>query len=116
MKLRDLQFATKNAKKRTPRGRKVIASSLQQFGAGRSVLIDRDGKVIAGNKTAEQAAASGIEDVIVVQTDGLRSWRGQRRTLDPPVTRVGKMVLYSVKELERFMEERTQGNRGNRGT
>jgi len=27
----------------------------------------------------------------------------------PPVTRIGKLVLYSVKELERFMEERTAG-------
>jgi len=25
----------------------------------------------------------------------------------PPVTKVGGMVMYSVKELERFMEERT---------
>ncbi len=27
----------------------------------------------------------------------------------PPVTRIDRMVLYSVKELERFMEERTEG-------
>jgi hypothetical protein len=42
-----------------------------------------------------------------VSASTLRSWRGKRRTLGPPVTRVGKMVLYSVRGLERFMEERT---------
>jgi hypothetical protein len=42
-----------------------------------------------------------------VSASTLRSWRGKRRTLGPPVTRVGKMVLYSVKGLEQFMEERT---------
>jgi hypothetical protein len=46
-----------------------------------------------------------------VSASTLRSWRGKRRTSGPPVTRVGKMVLYSVKELERFMEERTVGRR-----
>ena len=46
-----------------------------------------------------------------VSASTLRSWRGKRRTSGPPVTRVGKMVLYSVKELERFMEERTVDRR-----
>jgi hypothetical protein len=42
-----------------------------------------------------------------VSASTLRSWRGKRRTLGLPVTRVGKMVLYSVKELERYMGQRT---------
>jgi len=37
----------------------------------------------------------------------LRSWRGKRPLTGSPVTRIDRMVLYSVKELERFMEERT---------
>jgi len=55
----------------------------------------------------EHAAAKRLG----VSASTLRSWRGKRRTSGPPVTRVGKMVLYSVKELERFMEERTEGRR-----
>ncbi len=51
----------------------------------------------------EHAAAK----LLGVSASTLRSWRGKRRTVGLPVTRVGKMVLYSVKELERFMEERT---------
>jgi DNA-binding transcriptional MerR regulator len=51
----------------------------------------------------EHAAAK----LLGVSASALRSWRSKRRTLGPPVTKVGKMVLYSVKELERFMDERT---------
>ena len=81
LKLSDLQFDTKNANKGNARGRKVIASSLEQFGAGRSVLIDRDGKLIAGNKTVEGATAAGIDDVIIVQTDGTQLVAVQRTDL-----------------------------------
>jgi hypothetical protein len=81
MKLSDLKQDTMNANKGTPRGRKVLASSLEQYGAGRSVLIDRDGNLIAGNKTAQQAANAGIEDVIVVQTDGTQLVAVQRTDL-----------------------------------
>jgi hypothetical protein len=55
----------------------------------------------------EHAAAK----LLGVSASTLRSWRGKRRTVGPPVTRVGKMVLYSVKELEQFMEERTVAKR-----
>jgi hypothetical protein len=81
MKLSDLKQDSKNANKGTPRGRKVLASSLEQYGAGRSVLIDRDGNLIAGNKTAQQAAHAGIEDVIIVQTDGTQLVAVQRTDL-----------------------------------
>jgi hypothetical protein len=42
-----------------------------------------------------------------VSVSALRSWRGKRRHSGPPVTRMGKMVVYSVKELAGFAEERT---------
>lgn len=48
----------------------MIESSLREFGAGRSVLVDRDGNLIAGNKTAANALKAGIEDAIIVETTG----------------------------------------------
>jgi hypothetical protein len=42
-----------------------------------------------------------------VRVGTLRRWRSKRPPCGPPVTRMGKMVMYSVRELERFMEERT---------
>ena len=37
----------------------------------------------------------------------LRSWRSKRSPSGPPVTRMGKMVMYSVKGLDQYMEQRT---------
>ena len=87
MKLSDLKPDAKNANRGTIRGRKAVAESLSRFGAGRSVLVDKDGKLIAGNKTAEQAAAAGLQDdVIVVQSDGSKLVVVQRTdlSLDDP--------------------------------
>lgn len=82
MNVSDLKFDARNANKGNKRGREAVGKSLEQFGAGRSVLIDRDGNLIAGNKTAEQAAASGITDVIVVETDGSQLVAVKRTDLD----------------------------------
>jgi len=72
----------KNANKGTKRGREAVAHSLKEFGAGRSVLIDSKGRLIAGNKTASEAQAAGIDNVIVVKTDGTQLVAVQRTDLD----------------------------------
>ena len=59
-----------NANKGTEYGQHLIENSLRKFGAGRSILIDRNNRIIAGNKTAEKAADIGFTDVLVVEVDG----------------------------------------------
>ena len=81
-KISDLLLDERNANKGTERGNAMIEQSLRQYGAGRSVLIDKKGRVIAGNKTLENAAAMGLEDLIVVQTDGQKVVAVQRMDLD----------------------------------
>jgi hypothetical protein len=56
LSLSDLKPDPQNANRGTDRGRDALARSLREYGAGRAVLIDRRGCVIAGNKTVEQAA------------------------------------------------------------
>ncbi len=80
--LKDLVPDDKNANRGTERGREMIGESLRRFGAGRSVLVDRKGKLIAGNKTVENAAAAGLKNVIVVPTDGTQLVVVQRTDLD----------------------------------
>lgn len=58
-----------NANAGTDRGRAMVAESLRECGAGRSILADRDGVVIAGNKTLEAAQELGLP-VRVVDTAG----------------------------------------------
>ena len=44
--------------------------SLNELGAGRSILIDKNGNIIAGNKTQEAAIKAGITKVRVIETTG----------------------------------------------
>jgi site-specific DNA-methyltransferase (adenine-specific) len=78
----DLIPDDKNANKGTPRGRALIEDSLRKLGAGRSVLTDRNGKLIAGNKTSEVAVGELGMDTIVVETDGTKLVVVRRTDLD----------------------------------
>jgi DNA modification methylase len=81
-KIKDLTPDHKNANKGTRRGSEMVEDSLRKYGAGRSILIDKHGRIIAGNKTVEQAGQIGLEDVIVVRTDGSKIVAVQRTDLD----------------------------------
>lgn len=61
-----------NANKGTVRGRGMLAKSIGDVGAGRSLVVDRNGLVVAGNKTREALNEAGMKDAIVVETDGQR--------------------------------------------
>jgi hypothetical protein len=54
-----------NANKGTKRGRELLEQSLKELGAGRSILVDKDGNVIAGNKTLEMAQKLGLKVRII---------------------------------------------------
>lgn len=61
-----LQQDDKNFNKGTKKGRKLIDKSIRKFGAGRSILLDKNNRIIAGNKTQELARDAGIKKVIVI--------------------------------------------------
>lgn len=73
---------SKNANLGTERGNAFIERSIREYGLGRSILLDKKGRIIAGNKTVENAGALGIEEVQVIQTDGKRIIAVQRMDLD----------------------------------
>lgn len=77
----DLQLDKANANRGTQRGRAMVEASLREAGAGRSILADRDGRVIAGNKTLGAATEIGLK-VRVVETDGTELVVVQRTDLD----------------------------------
>jgi DNA modification methylase len=72
----------KNANKGTKRGRELLEASLEKYGAGRSVVVDRNNRVIAGNKTVEAARIAGIESIAVIETDGSSLVAVQRADMD----------------------------------
>ena len=90
----DLKRDRKNANRGTKRGRSLLEHSLREYGAGRSVLLDRHGNVIAGNKTVDAADRLGITNVIVVPTDGTSIVAVQRTDLDIDSAR-GRGLAYA---------------------
>ena len=68
--LKDLKPDPRNARKRTDRSASLIKESLQRFGAARSIVIDEDGRILAGNGTVEGAKAAGISKVRIIETEG----------------------------------------------
>jgi DNA modification methylase len=81
LRLSDLRSDPHNANRGTDRGRAALERSLHEYGAGRAVLIDRHGTIIAGNKTVEQAKRLHIP-LRVVKTDGQHLIAVQRNDLD----------------------------------
>ena len=70
-----------NANRGTDRGRDALRRSLEDYGAGRSILVDARGRILGGNKTAEQAKELGLP-ITVVPTDGQQLIVVQRVDLD----------------------------------
>lgn len=81
-KLSDYQQDPANANAGTERGVYMLEHSLEQFGAGRSLLADKNGVLLAGNKTQQSASDLGITDVIEVETDGTQLVVVKRTDLD----------------------------------
>lgn len=59
----------KNFRKHNKRNKEVIERSLKQCGAGRSILLDNEGGIIAGNGVYGQAEKMGLP-VRTIETDG----------------------------------------------
>jgi DNA modification methylase len=70
IKLAEIRLDERNANLGTKRGRDFIEGSLKKYGLGRSILLDRNGSVIAGNKTLEAFKAAGGKELVVVGTRG----------------------------------------------
>lgn len=82
-----------NANKGTLRGLAMLEDSLQELGAGRSILVDKNNRVIAGNKTQQAAIDAGMSDAIVVPTDGKQLVVVQRVDIDLDSPRGRKLAI-----------------------
>ena len=94
-KISDLIPDGHNYNKGTEFGAALIEKSIRTLGAGRSILLDKKGRVIAGNKTLEGIVQAGFddEDIIVVKTNGKQIVAVQRTDLDLDTKRGKEMAL-----------------------
>lgn len=100
----DLKFDNRNANKGTERGKKLLDQSITELGAGRSILVDKSGNVIAGNKTLAAAQKAGLkvriiptqrDELVVVQREDLdlEDSSGEARRLAYLDNRVAELDL-----------------------
>ena len=68
--VKDLIPDPENRRKHTPRTVGLLVDALQKVGAARSIVIDEDGVILAGNATVEAAAEAGITNLKVVEATG----------------------------------------------
>lgn len=73
---------SENPNLHTERGLDLVATSLEIAGLGRSIVVDKKGKILAGNGLVEVAVEKGFEDAIVVPTNGDTLVIVQRDDLD----------------------------------
>lgn len=81
--LASLGHDLKNAREHNDRNLQMIERSLREVGAARSIVIDEDNVILAGNATVDAAAQAGIERVRVVDADGEEIIAVRRAGLTP---------------------------------
>lgn len=92
-KISDLIPDDKNFNKGTEYGEGLIKKSFEKFGAGRSILVDKNNKVIAGNKSLQKFVEQGGEDIEVIETTGNKLVVVKRTDIDLNTKQGREMAL-----------------------
>ncbi len=96
--LADLKPDPRNARRHNPRNIGMIEKALNEVGAARSIVIDEDNVILAGNGVVEAAAQAGIERVRVVEADGNEIIAVKRSNLTPEQKQ--KLAIYDNRTAE----------------
>ena len=92
-KISELIPDNKNFNKGTEEGQKLLNESFKDYGAGRSILLDKNGKIIAGNKSTLAAIEAGIENVKIIEVDGSELVAVKRKDVDIDSEKGRKLAL-----------------------
>jgi DNA modification methylase len=97
-----------NRRKHNPRNLGMVVDALQQVGAARSIVIDEDNVILAGNGVTEAAAEAGItkvrvidaagDELIAVRRSGLTA--EQKRALAIFDNRTGELAEWNAEQLQ----------------
>lgn len=93
VKISELIPDSKNFNKGSEYGNSLIEKSFKKFGAGRSILLDKNNKIIAGNKSTESFGANGGKDVLIVESDGTKLIAVKRTDIDLDSPKGREMAL-----------------------
>lgn len=81
-KITDYQPDPANPNAHNERGLQILDDSLSTVGLGRSIVVDKNGIVLAGNSTQERAVDQGFENAIEIESDGTELIVVKRKDLD----------------------------------
>lgn len=88
----DIKFDKRNYRIHNEKNKSLIKKSLSECGAGRSILLDAQNEIIAGNGVYEQAKSLGIP-VKVIETDGKELIAVKRTDLDTQDTKRKRLAV-----------------------
>lgn len=83
--------------------KELIAKSITELGAGRSILLDSDNSIIAGNGVYEQWLAKGGK-IKIIESDGTELIAVKRVDIDPDTDKRHKMAIVdnAANDLSKF--------------
>ena len=97
-RLADLVPDPSNRRRHTPRNLGMVADALREVGAARSIVIDEDDVILAGNGVTEAAPQAGITKLRVIEAEGDEIIAVRRRGLTPDQKRA--LALYDNRTAE----------------
>jgi len=110
--IKDLVADPSNRRAHNPRNIGMVVDALQHVGAARSIVIDEDNIILAGNGVTEAAAEAGItkvrvidaagDELIAVRRSGLTE--EQKRYLAIADNRSGELATWNVDQLQRDVD------------
>jgi hypothetical protein len=96
--LDSLQPDPRNARTHSKDNLDFITGSLREVGAARSIVIDEDNVILAGNATVKAARAAGLTNVRVIEADGESVIAVRRSGLTPEQKQ--RLALYDNRAAE----------------
>jgi hypothetical protein len=108
--IKDLVPDPENRRQHNPRNLGLVVDALHQVGAARSIVIDEDNVILAGNGVTEAAAEAGITRVRVIEADGQELIAVRRVGLSPEQKRALAMYDNRAAELAEWNVEQLQAD------
>lgn len=108
--IKDLVPDPENRRKHNPRNLGMVVDALHRVGAARSIVIDEDNVILAGNGVTEAAAEAGITKVQVVEVDGETLIAVRRRGLSAEQKRDLAIYDNRTAELAEWNAEQLQAD------
>lgn len=91
--IEELVYDDHNFNQHTAEGMELLKKSIRENKFGRSILIDKDNRIIAGNGIVEAATKTGTKKIRVIETDGDELIAVKRKDLSLDSTEGRRLAL-----------------------